>query len=129
VQQHLDRVAARDPATLRAAKEKLRVELDLFVNRHGYDVISAREGADPPAGPGDPLTLRIEAVLDPRTDGEWPAIRAALEEDEADRVAARAARAASPVHGRLDALRDAADYWGDRGLRGLPWPSDGPETA
>jgi len=122
----LDRVLAKDPAALRAAKERLNADVDRYVTTHGYTILSVRPATDPPAGPGDPITLRLEVVLEPRTDGEWPAIRQALEEDEADRISAKAARAADPVHGRLDALRDAADVWGDRGLRGLSWPASGP---
>jgi hypothetical protein len=63
-------------------------------------------------------SLRLEASTVERTDGEWPSIHAARREDEADRAAARE-RAASPVHGPLDALASAADWWADRDLRGL----------
>jgi len=126
VQISLDRKAALDPATVRAAQDRLRKRLDRHVRTCGYRIMSSTINAQPPAGPSDPVILRLTAQLDPRMDGEWPAIRAALEEDEADRVAAKAARAADPVHGRLDALRAAVAYWGDRELRGLPWPADGP---
>lgn len=125
VQVYLDRVAATDPALIDRARADLRIRVDRHVISHGWIVAHVVETTDPPDGPGDPVLLRLEALLVPRTDGEWPSIRQALLEDQADRLAAKLA--ASGVNDRLDALREAVDLWGDRELRGRWRPPEGTE--
>lgn len=67
------------------------------------------------------VRIRLTVPVEERTDGEWPAIRAAIAEDEHDRELAAAGHGdlSSDVSDRLDALRGAVDYWADRELRGL----------
>ena len=114
----LSPAALRDPVVVERAREQLVARLQLWVDRAGRQVVEVTWSTDPPIDGTTLSSLRLEAMTIERTDGEWPALHQARREDEADRAAARE-RAASPVHGPLDALASAADWWADRDLRGL----------
>jgi hypothetical protein len=117
VQCVIDRTAMRDPELLDGARNRLVEQLERMTTTTGYQVAQVRWETDPPVDETDTVMLRLEASCVPRTDGEWPALHAALAEDERDREAAK--RSAHGVHDRLDALSLSARYWGDPLLRGL----------
>jgi hypothetical protein len=115
----LSPVALREPKIVDRAREDLVARLQRWCDQTGREVWQVSWSTDPPIDGSMLSALRLEAATVHRTDGEWPALHRAMAEDEADREAARRERAENPVHGRLDALRAGAAYWGDRRLRGL----------
>lgn len=104
-------------ATVDAARAHLVAKAERWTTEHGYTIDDATWETVPPAGPDDNAILRLTCQVTPRMDGEWPAIRAAIAEDIADREAARAGR--ETVDARLERLRRSSVLWGDPVLRGL----------
>ncbi len=111
----LERHFAHDPAMVDRVRADLVAEAQRHMDTHG---LTSSEISWEMSQPSDPLgiyVMRLDMAMVPRTDGEWPAIRAAIAEDEADR--AEAAKGATAVNDRLDALQRAAAAWSDRSLR------------
>jgi hypothetical protein len=110
----LDPVFAADPDRVDSARGKLAHQLDRHAQDHGLEVLevnwSTAELADP-----HQIELELSAQLRPRLDGEWASIRAAIEEDQADREEARLADGgvvrADEIEDRLDALRETVGVW------------------
>jgi hypothetical protein len=84
----LSDAAARDIAVNRAFKERMELVADYWAKEHGYTIRRASWNSSPPVDPAVDVPMRLECWMEPRLDGEWPAIRQALLEDEEDRRAA-----------------------------------------
>jgi hypothetical protein len=107
--EQLERHFAHDPEMVNRVRARLVAEGQRYMDTHGYTSAGISWEMTQPSDPMGIYLMRLEVELYPRTDGEWPAIRAAIAEDEADR--AEAARDATAVNDRLDALKAAADLW------------------
>jgi hypothetical protein len=115
----LDPVFAADPDRVDSARGKLAHQLDRHAQDHGLEVLevnwSTAELADP-----HQIEFELAAQLKPRLDGEWASIRAAIEEDQADREEARLADGgvvrADEIEDRLDALRESVGVWTAKSL-------------
>jgi hypothetical protein len=110
----LDRVASTDPEILDAARNRLAERLEWMATTTGYTVVGVT-WSSVPTEVFATVRLTATAELAPRMDGEWPAIRAAIAEDLADRQSAERAEpdGETAVSDRLDALAAAASYWSD----------------
>jgi hypothetical protein len=111
----LERHFATDPAMVDRVRADLVAEAQRHMDTHGYTSSEISWEMNQPSDPMGVYVMRLDMSMVPRTDGEWPAIRAAIAEDEADR--AEAARGAKVVNDRLDALAMAAAAWSNPSLR------------
>jgi hypothetical protein len=111
----LERHFANDPVMVDRARVDLVTEAQRHMDTYGYVSESVSWEMNQPSDPLGVYVMRLEMRMLPRTDGEWPAIRAAIEEDEADRAEAAAGKTA--VDDRLDALQRAAAAWASPALR------------
>jgi transposase InsO family protein len=101
---------ATDAVVVDGAKRALADHLDRHCRANGYAVDPETVHWDSwSVSPDGAMDIELRVMLVPRTDGEWPSIRQALAEDEADRAAA--ADAADTVDDRLDALRETVGVW------------------
>jgi hypothetical protein len=107
--EQLLREYAHDPEMVDRARTNLVEAAQRYMDAHGYTSSEIAWSMNHPDNPTGLYVVRLEVSMLPRTDGEWPAIRQAIEEDEADRAEATAGKTA--VNDRLDALSAAADIW------------------
>jgi hypothetical protein len=107
--EQLLREHATDPEMVNRVRERLVAAGQRYMDTHGYTSSEIAWSMNHPDDPTGLYVVRLEVYMLPRTDGEWPAIRQAIEEDEADRAEALAGKTA--VEDRLDALKAAADLW------------------
>jgi hypothetical protein len=110
--EQLSRECATDHVLVDRVRVKLVDRAQRYMDKYGYTGVNIRWELSPPIDPTGLYLLRLEAEMFPRTDGEWPSIRQAIAEDEADR--AELADAKSVVGDRLDALATAAAAWSAR---------------
>jgi hypothetical protein len=108
VKHRLTRTEAERPEIVDRVRDKLVDEVYRWCNGNGYSPNEA-SWESTMDGAFDTVTLLLTVKLTPRTDGEWPAIRAAIAEDEADRKTAAAIQ--TSVDDRLDALGASAAVW------------------
>jgi hypothetical protein len=113
--EQLLREHAHEPAMVDGARAKLVATAQRYMDTNGYASTSISWEMLLPDDPHGLYLVRLEVDMAPRHDGEWDAIRAAIEEDEADRAEAAAGRTA--VNDRLDALATAAAVWSNPSLR------------
>jgi hypothetical protein len=111
----LERHLAHDPEIVDRARADLVAEAQKHMDTYGYTSANISWEMSQPSDPLGIYLMRLDMQMMPRTDGEWPAIRQALAEDEADRAEAAAGR--TVVNDRLDALRAAAAAWSSSSLR------------
>lgn len=125
-ERRLTAVQATDPEIVNMIRGQMHDEVDHYVRIKGYVVTGVSWRTDPwPTGTTDPVVgtqLRLEAELAARTDGEWPSVRRAVLEDQAELAALQLARldrlrakqeAEQAVNDRLDSLLMAAVVWRD----------------
>jgi len=110
---------AHDPEMVDRVRDRLVETARRHMDTHGYDSTDINWAMTQPSDPADVYVMRLTVAMVPRTDGQWPAIHAAIAEDEADRAEARAEARSSKatVERRLDALRASADVWRSTALR------------
>lgn len=101
-------LVARDPEIISHAHTVLAEQLDRHAKDHGLEVLEVNWASFDHSDP-HVVELELTAQLRPRLDGEWASIRAAIEEDQADREAA--ANTADGISDRLDALRESVGVW------------------
>jgi len=116
---------AQNPEIVDRTRATMVANAEHWTRRHGYQIRQVQWATDNEIDPAL-VTLTLVSEVTPRTDGEWPSIRAAIEQDEADRAAARSPAgrtaaamestgdAARTVSDRLEALRRSAAVWGAR---------------
>lgn len=104
----LSEATSRHPELVDNARSHLSELLDRHAEECGLTVLEVNWAS---FDYNDPHIVEIElsAKLAPRTDGEWASIRAAIEEDQADRD--EALHAERRVSDRLDALRESVGVW------------------
>jgi hypothetical protein len=122
-QHTLTRADTAFPEIVDRVREKLADSAANWCETHGY---LAGDGSweTAPNTAFETVTMRLTVEIEPRTDGEWPALHRAIAEDKADREAAersatarlaesadRASSAMARLHDRLDALGAAAAVW------------------
>jgi len=108
VQHRITRADAEHPEIVDRVRDKLVDQVQRWCDANGYhpgggDWESSMDGAF------DTVIIRLTTAITPRMDGEWPAIRQAIAEDEADRKAA--ADSKTTVGDRLDALAESVAVW------------------
>jgi hypothetical protein len=99
------------PEIIDRVREKLSGQATVWCDGHGY-LPGDCTWETVPNDKFETVTFRLTVEVTPRTDGEWPAIRQALAEDEADRKEATAAK--TSVDDRLDALAASVAVWSAR---------------
>jgi hypothetical protein len=77
---------AREVEVVEAFKDRMERTAEIWADRHGYTIARGSWSTLPPVDRLVTVPLRLECFLAPRTDGEWPAIHAAVAEDAADRA-------------------------------------------
>lgn len=78
-----------EPTAVDRARETLVRQLDRHCEERGLLTVEVHWSArTETAAPGDPQQVLLEADLRPRRDGIWGSIRAAMDEDAADRLLA-----------------------------------------
>jgi len=117
--EQLERHFAHDSEMVDRVRVRLIETAQRYMDTHGYTNVGISWEMTQPNDPTGVYLMRLEVEILPRTDGQWPAIHAAIAEDEADRAEARAEARASKatVERRLDALRASADVWRSTALR------------
>jgi hypothetical protein len=113
--EQLLREHATDPEMVNRVRERLVAAGQRYMEAHGYTSTEIAWSMNNPDDPMGLYVVRLEVYMEPRHDGEWDSIRAAIEEDEADRAEAVAGKTA--VNDRLDALHRAAAAWSSSALR------------
>jgi hypothetical protein len=96
------------PEIIDRVREKLSHQATVWCAGHGYHPGDA-SWETIPQEKFETVVFRLTVEVTPRTDGEWPAIRAAIAEDEADRAAASTAK--TSMDDRLDALAASVAIW------------------
>ena len=123
----LTREFAREVEYVDRARRSLSDSAEHYAETHGMTVVTGHWSTDPPNDAMRTVTIRLEAEMLLRTDGEWAAIHQAIAEDAADRAEAAAGKTA--VDDRLDALASAAAVWTARDPRELREALTAPHSA